>query len=89
MFCLQIDKLEEVIQALEKEREKSRGGKEERECEQESEREQEKVKEMTRLEPLCKSECERLNEELKKTQHTIQEMQVCTHTHFQIIMLPK
>ncbi|XP_060772834.1 protein FAM184B isoform X1 [Neoarius graeffei] len=76
LSAVKIDKLEEVIQALEKEREKSRGGKEERDCEQESEREQEKVKEMTRLEPLCKSECERLNEELKKTQHTIQEMQV-------------
>ncbi|XP_026798808.1 protein FAM184B isoform X4 [Pangasianodon hypophthalmus] len=72
---IKIHKLEEVIQALEKEREKSRR-EEEREHEQESEKEQEKVKEMTRLEPLCKSECERLNEELKSTQHTIQKMQV-------------
>ncbi|KAF4071543.1 hypothetical protein AMELA_G00274530 [Ameiurus melas] len=73
---LKIRKLEEVIQAMEKEREKVRRREEEREHEQEREREQEKEKEMTRLEPLCKSECERLNEELKNTQLTIQQMQV-------------
>ncbi|XP_053475052.1 protein FAM184B isoform X2 [Ictalurus furcatus] len=73
---LKIRKLEEVIQAMEKEREKVRRREEEREHEQEREREQEKEKETTRLEPLCKSECERLNEELKNTQLTIQQMQV-------------
>lgn len=52
----------------------------EKEREQSKRREEEKEEEMIRLEPLLKSECERLNEELKNTQHTIQQMQVCIHT---------
>lgn len=78
MFLLQIHKLEEEIQTLEKEREESIKKNEERECEQDLEREEEKI---TRLEPLCKSEFERLNEELKNAQHTIWQMQVCIHTN--------
>lgn len=70
-----------MIQTLEKELEKSRRSEEEREHEQERERVQEKEKEMTMLEPLSKSECERLNEELKTTQHAIQKMEVCIYTH--------
>lgn len=71
-------KLEREIQTLEEEREKSRKKKEEREHEQDLKREQEKT---TRLEPLCKSEFERLNEELKNAQHTTWQMQVCIRTH--------
>ncbi|KAI5607329.1 protein FAM184B isoform X1, partial [Silurus asotus] len=68
--------LEDVIQTLEKEREKFRKSEEEREREKEREREQEKEKEVTGLEPLFNSECERLNEELENTHCTIRQMQV-------------
>ncbi|XP_027030231.2 protein FAM184B isoform X1 [Tachysurus fulvidraco] len=66
LSAVKICKLEEVIQELE----------EERELEQKREKEQEKEKETVGLEPLSDSEFERLNEELKNTQHTIQQMQV-------------
>ncbi|KAK3523143.1 hypothetical protein QTP86_020198 [Hemibagrus guttatus] len=74
--ALKIHKMEEIIQALEEEREKFRRREEERELEQERKREQEKEKEIIGLEPMCNSEFERLNEELKNTQRTIQKMQV-------------
>ncbi|KAG7314032.1 hypothetical protein KOW79_022528 [Hemibagrus wyckioides] len=74
--ALKIHKMEEMIQALEEEREKFRRREEERELEQERKREQEEEKEIIGLEPLCNPEFERLNEELKNTQHTIQKMQV-------------
>lgn len=80
MFVLQICKLEEVIQELEEEREKSRTREEERELERKREKEQEKEKETVGLEPSSDFEFERLNEELKNTQHTIQQMQVCKCT---------
>ncbi|KAK2865665.1 hypothetical protein Q7C36_001721 [Tachysurus vachellii] len=76
LSAVKICKLEEVIQELEEEREKSRRREEERELEQKREKEQEKEKETVGLEPLSDSEIERLNEELKNTQHTIQQMQV-------------
>ncbi|GAA6072429.1 protein FAM184B isoform X1, partial [Tachysurus ichikawai] len=76
LSAVKICKLEEVIQELEEEREKSRTREEERELERKREKEQEKEKETVGLEPSSDFEFERLNEELKNTQHTIQQMQV-------------